>query len=89
MKDGFVPSKRRVLCKIDLCLPWEGLWYERGWEEYWDVFMGSKIVEFQSDRVWEWSLEELWCVICNSVVSVYGVVYEKWRKRCLEMWAAR
>ena len=33
--------------------------YERGGEEYWDVFMGTKVVEFQSERVWEWSLEEL------------------------------
>ena len=65
-----MPSNIRVLCKIDLCLPWEGLWYkilvpsrrkalilevhafhEKGFykidgEEYWDMFMGSKIVEF-------------------------------------------
>ena len=64
-------SKRRVLCKIDLCLLGEGIWYEilvpskrralvievyafhekgfhkRGREEYWDVFMGSNIVEFR------------------------------------------
>ena len=45
-----------------------------GVEEYWDVFMGSKTVEFQSERIWEWSLEELWYVICNSVVSVYEIV---------------
>ena len=28
-----------------------------------------------SKIVWEWSLEELWCVICNDVVSVYDIVY--------------
>ena len=90
-----MPSKRKVLCKIDLHLPWERLWYEtlvpsirkalvlevyvfhkkgfykRDREEYWDVFMGSKTVEFQSARVREWSLGELCCVICNGVVSVY------------------
>ena len=36
--------------------------------------MGSKTVEFQSKRALEWSLEELWCVICNCVVSVYEIV---------------
>ena len=65
-----VPSKRRASCKIDLCLPWEGLWYKalvpsrrralvlevyafhekgfykRSGEVYWDVFVGSKRVEF-------------------------------------------
>ena len=48
--------------------------YKEGGEVYWDVFMGSKTIEFQSERVWEWSLEELWCVICNGVVSVYRIV---------------
>ena len=43
--------------------------------------MGSKTIEFQSERAGEWSLEELWCVICNGVVSVYEIVYEKWRKK--------
>ena len=33
--------------------------YKKGGEKYWDVFMGSKVVELQSERVWEWSLEEL------------------------------
>ena len=36
--------------------------------------MGSKTVEFQSEKVWEWSLEELWCVIYNGVVSVYEIM---------------
>ena len=36
--------------------------------------MASKIVEFQSEKVREWSLEELWCVICNDVISVYEIV---------------
>ena len=40
------------------------------------MFIGSKTVEFQSERVWEWSLEELWCVICNGVVSVWDYVRE-------------
>ena len=43
-------------------------------EEYEDVFIGNKIVKFQSEGVWEWSLKELWCVICNGVVSVYDIV---------------
>ena len=38
------------------------------------MFMGSKTVEFKSERACEWSIEELWSVICNSVVSVYEVV---------------
>ena len=45
-----------------------------GVEEYWGMFIGSKTVEFKSERAWEWSLEELWCVICNGVVSVYEVM---------------
>ena len=36
--------------------------------------MGNKTIEFQGERVLEWSLEELWCVICNGVVSIYEVV---------------
>ena len=43
---------------------------------YWDVFMGNKAVEFQSERIWEWSLEELWRVIYNGVVSVYEIIWE-------------
>ena len=39
--------------------------------------MGNKTIEFQSERAGEWSLEELWCVIYNGVVSVYEIVYEK------------
>ena len=45
-----------------------------GVEKYWDVFMGSKTVEFQSEKVCEWSLEELWCVLCNDIVNVYDIV---------------
>ena len=41
------------------------------------MFIGSKTVEFQSERVCEWNLEELWCVICNGVVSVYEIVEKK------------
>ena len=37
------------------------------------MFLGSKTVEFQSERAREWSLEELWCVIYNGVVSVYEI----------------
>ena len=36
--------------------------------------MGSKTVEFQSEKVCEWSLEELWCVLCNDIVNVYDIV---------------
>ena len=36
--------------------------------------MGIKTIEF---------------VICNGVISVYGIVYKKWRKRCLEICVAR
>ena len=64
-------------------------WFSRGSkigvEEYWDMFMSNETVEFQCERAWEWSLEKLWCVICNGVVSVYEIVYEKWRKKCLEI----
>ena len=35
--------------------------------------MGNKTVEFQSERAREWSLEELWCVIYNGVVSAYEI----------------
>ena len=38
------------------------------------MFLGNKTVEFQSEREWEWSLEELGGVICNGVVSVYEIV---------------
>ena len=38
--------------------------------------MGNKAVEFQSERIWEWSLEELWRVIYNGVVSVYEIIWE-------------
>ena len=31
----------------------------------------------------------MYYVICNDVVSVYNTVKEKWRNRCLEIWAAR
>ena len=42
--------------------------------------MGSKTVKFQSERAWEWSLEELWYVICNGVVSVYEVCVREMKK---------
>ena len=29
------------------------------------------------------------CVICNGVVTMYGFVYKKWRKRCLDICVAR
>ena len=29
------------------------------------------------------------CVICNGVLSVYEIVKKKWRKRYLEIWAAK
>ena len=68
-----MPSRRRALA-LEVYAFHKNDFYKRGEEEYKDVFMGSKTVEFQGERVWEWSLEELWCVICNSVVSVYEIV---------------
>ena len=29
--------------------------------------MGNKIVEFHNEKVWEWSLEVLWCNVCNGM----------------------
>ena len=43
---------------------------KKGGEEYRDVFMGRKTIEFQSEGVWERNLEELWYVICNGVVCM-------------------
>ena len=50
--------------------------------------MGSETIGFQSEKVWEWSLEELWCVICNGVVCM-RLCKRGEEKRCLEIWAAR
>ena len=64
-----MPSRRKALV-LEVYAFHEKGFYKRGGEEYWDVFMGSKTVEFQSERTWEWSLEKVWCVICNSVVCM-------------------
>ena len=45
-----VPSRRRTLV-LEIYVFHEKGFYKRGGEEYWDVFMGSKIVEFHNERV--------------------------------------
>ena len=52
-----MPYIRKTLV-LEVYAFYEKGFYKRGGEVYWDAFIGSKIVEFQSERVWAWSLEE-------------------------------